>query len=240
MFEIGRKYPGRFKFFATLPIQDVEASCLELERCMKELGFVGWFTVSNYGDSALDDVRYKPILKKLADLEGFVYLHPEIPTMERFHGLGTQLLMGGLGFQVDVQLTLFRLILSGTFDEIPNLKMMLGHFGEALPFTLDRSSARNKDKQWSKNLHLPAVNEHPVKYYFQKNIWVTCSGNHCEAAFKCTKEVLGIDRILIGTDYPFEKLENSISFIENLNMTDEEREKFYYKNAEDSFKIFID
>ncbi len=240
MYEIGKKYPGRFKFFATLPVQDVEASCAELERCVKELGFVGWFTVSNYGDDALDDPRYKPLLQKAADLGVFIYLHPEIPRDERFHGLGTQLLMGGLGFQVDVQLTLFRMILSGTFDEIPNLKLMLGHFGEALPFTLDRSSARNKDKQWSKNLHLPAVNEHPVKYYFENNIWVTCSGNHCKAAFECTKEVIGIDRILVGTDYPFEKLENSIGFIRSLDMSEEEREKFYFRNAENAFDIYLD
>lgn len=237
MYQMGQRHPGRFLFYATLPVQDVKASCLELERCVKELGFVGWFTVSNYGEIGVDDRRFLPILKKVEELGCFIYMHPAIPSMTRFHGYGTQLLMGGLGFAVDVSLTLYRMICSGIMDECPGLKIMLGHYGEALPFTLDRSSARKG--KWSPELHKPAVNLQPFKYYFEKNIWVTSSGNHSKAAFNCCRDVLGIDKMLFGTDYPFEKYEDSLGFLRTVSMTEYEREKFFYKNAEAAFGIHV-
>jgi hypothetical protein len=61
---------------------------------------------------------------------------------------------------------------------------------------------------------------------------VTTSGNMSQEAFRCTKDVLGIDRILFGSDYPFEKADDMVSFIDNLSITEEEREMMYYKNAQ--------
>ena len=123
--------------------------------------------------------------------------------------------------------TLLAMITRGIFDEIPDLQVVTGHFGEALPFLMNRMDA-----------HLnPAIDEglvqiHPVSWYFKNNIWVTTSGNMQETAFELTKEVVGLDRILLGTDYPYETFEEEMSFLYGLDLTDEKCEMLYHGNAE--------
>jgi predicted TIM-barrel fold metal-dependent hydrolase len=63
-----RKYPARFRGFAALSARDTDAAVVEFERCVKELGFVGWNTHSNFGDSYLDEKRYWPLLAKAEEL----------------------------------------------------------------------------------------------------------------------------------------------------------------------------
>ena len=63
------------------------------------------------------------------------------------------------------------------------------------------------------------------------NILVTTSGNYYEPAFMCTREALGIDRILLGTDYPYEDSEECINFIEGLPIPREEKDQIYSGNA---------
>lgn len=222
-----QKYPRRFYGSAVLPIRDVEAACAELERCVKEYGFVSWHTHSNYGDSYIDDEQYRPILKKAAELGVYVYLHPNMPVNPRINERGWQFSAAGFGFTEDCMNTLLAMITRGIFDEIPDLQVVTGHFGEALPFLMNRMDA-----------HLnPAIDEglvqiHPVSWYFKNNIWVTTSGNMQETAFELTKEVVGLDRILLGTDYPYETFEEEMSFLYGLDLTDEECEMLYHGNAE--------
>ena len=68
LYEITKKFPGYYLGSAVLPVKDVEAACEELERCVKEYGFVSWHTHSNYGDTFPNDERYRPIFKKAAEL----------------------------------------------------------------------------------------------------------------------------------------------------------------------------
>lgn len=226
-----QKYPGRFAGFAQLPEQDPKEACRELERCMNELGFFGWNTFSNFGDSHLDDPQYFPILEKAAELGAVIYLHPDAPIKDpRFQGLGGQV-MGSLGFTLDTTLTVIRLICSGVFDKLPNLKLILGHLGEGIPFYLDRLCSKTDNVKQ----RYPAINEHGIQYYFEHNIWMTNSGNLSEPAFRCAKEVVGLDRILFGSDYPYECLEQAVRFTDNLQLSHEELEAVYSENARAAF-----
>ena len=74
--EVVQKHPGRFMGFAALAPQNPQKAAHELERAVKELGFIGWNTHSNFGGSYLDEEKYWPILKKAAELDAFIYLHP--------------------------------------------------------------------------------------------------------------------------------------------------------------------
>ena len=120
-----------------------------------------------------------------------------------------------------------RLILSGIFDEIPDLKVVLGHFGEALPFLMERMENRFS---WLPNPK--QKNKEQMGAYWGKNIFVTTSGNTSIPAFECTRAAIGIDSIMLGTDYPFEHMEECVGYLETCPMTEEEKEKLYYKNAE--------
>ena len=230
LYEAISQYPDRFRGYATIAPQNVDAALFELERCMTQLGFVGWNTFSNFGSDAIDDPRYFSLLQKLDELGGFLYLHPAMPTIDRLHGYGRQLVASGLGFGVDVMITLTRMILGGVFDRLPNLKVILGHLGEGLPFVMDRMRARGP-----KESRYPAVNELPAKEYLLKNIWVSTSGNYSSAAFRCAVEALGTDRILLGSDYPMESLKASVDFLDSMRLTRGEREQIGFRNGEEWF-----
>ena len=225
------KYPGRFKAYAVLAVQDVAESVKELVRC-RNMGFVGWLAASNFGESNLDDERYFPILEKLQELGMFLYLHPAIPYIDRLHGCGRQLFASGYGFGADVSITLLRMIYKGVFDRLPNLKVALGHLGEGLPFVMDRLPGELPAEK-----KLPAVNEHAPAYYFKKNIWFTTSGKMSVPAFNCTKEVVGIDKIMMGSDTPMDDMGKQMDFLKSIGLNQIELEKVLYKNAEEYFSL---
>lgn len=222
-----QRHPERLKGYACLAPQNVDEAVEELERCITQLGFVGWNAFSNFGQDALDDPKYFPLLQKLDQLGGFLYLHPTMPTIDRLHGYGRQLVASGLGFGIDVMITLTRMILGGVFDRLPDLKVVLGHLGEGFPFVMDRMRARGP-----KQNRLPAVNELPAKDYLTKNVWVSTSGNYSEAAFRCTLETMGAERILLGSDYPMEALKDSVDFLDGMRLTKSEREAISCRNSE--------
>jgi predicted TIM-barrel fold metal-dependent hydrolase len=232
MYEATRIYPDRFRAFATLPVQDVNAACDELTRCVKKLGFKGWMTFSNYESSYPDDDRYAPLFDKAAELDAIIYLHPTQPYIERLTGLGSQLAAASFGFSIDTSITLMRLILKGVFDRNPGLKLVIGHLGEGFPFILKRMTERAKNYE-----HAPAVNKEIPSFYFKNNIWITTSGQYSHASFACTAEVLGIDRIMIGTDYPYEYPNEGYEFRRQLVLSEIDREKLFYRNAESLLKL---
>jgi predicted TIM-barrel fold metal-dependent hydrolase len=220
--------PDRFKSFAILPVKDVEASVKELERCAGQLGFVGWMTFSNFGDTHVDDDCYFPIFEKAAELGVVIYLHPVHPSSGRVTGMGAQMLGSPFGYAIDTSITMMRLICKGIFDKLPDLKIILGHLGEVFPYILERTDARiSKYHDIS-----PAVNKQLPGYYFKNNIYITTSGMYSHAAFNCAKEVMGIDRILLGTDYPYEMMEDCNQFLKEVALSETDKEKLCYRNAE--------
>ncbi len=227
LYDLTRRHPGRYLGSAALPVQDIPAALAELERCVEEYGFVAWHTHSNYGATAPDDPRYRPLFRRAAELGVYVYLHPQLADDPRVKGYGFGVAGPALGFTVDTMATIVRMIVSGLFDEIPDLTVFLGHLGEAMPFLLDRLDNRIRLIPSD-----PIRNREAPSHYFRKNIVVTVSGNLSPAAFRCTKDVLGIDRICFGSDHPFEDAAAMARFVEDLPLTVEEREKLCFRNAE--------
>ncbi len=232
VYELTQKYPGRFLGSAILPTKFVDVAIEELERCVKELGFVCWHTHSNLRGASLEEPRFMPLFQKAAELGVYVYLHPNLPELPALYDYGFTMAGPGAGFTVDTMLAILKLIAKGVFDEVPDLKVVIGHFGESIPFLMDRIDNRFNfiPNENLKNAELPS-------YYFHKNIMVTTSGNMSKAAFECTKEVFGIQNIMFGSDYAFEDPKEMVDFISGLNLNEEERELLYFKNAEQLLKI---
>lgn len=232
--KIIRQYPDRFMGYAALaPKNPVEAAD-ELERAVNELGFVGWNTHSNYGDVFLDDKAFLPILERAEKLNVPVYLHPTVSSIPELGTYGFALAGAPFGFGIDTALCFMRLLYSGVFDRFPDLKIILGHLGESLPFLLKRidwAYVRPFDPS-----SRPKLSKKPSEY-LKNNVFVTTSGNNYEPAFMCTYEAMGADRILLGTDFPYEEIKESMDFLENLPISQDDKEKIYFKNAGDIFKI---
>jgi predicted TIM-barrel fold metal-dependent hydrolase len=226
--EVIRKHPDRYMGFAALAPQNPEGAVDELERAVKNLGFIGWNTHSNYAGTYLDDKRYWPILGKAEELDVIIYLHPTIPAIPQLFKYGFALAGAPFGFGFEAAMCMIRLILSGVFDRYPRLKIMLGHYGEALPFLLTRLDWAYERP--SDLTNRPKLDKKPSEY-LKENVFVTTSGNFFEPAFMCTLQALGIDRIFLGTDYPYEEMTESVQFLDGLPISSEERAMIYQLNA---------
>ena len=223
------RYPDRFRGFASLAPTDPVAAADELERAVKELEFIGWKTHSNYGGTYLDEKMFWPILEMAEKLDAPIYLHPTVPAMAPMRKYGFALAGAPFGFGAEASMCMMRLIYSGIFDELPKLKIILGHLGEGLPFIFQRIDFAYV-KPWVDPDTRPELKKKPSDY-LKENMFVTTSGNYLQPAFLCTYEVMGVNRILLATDHPYESSKDCIQFLEGLPILGEEKEKIYYLNA---------
>jgi predicted TIM-barrel fold metal-dependent hydrolase len=228
--EVIQRHPDRFVGFAALAPNDPEAAADELERAVDELGFKGWKTHSNYGGTYLDEQKYWPILERAEQLDVPIYLHPTVPAMPQLRRYGFALAGAPFGFGIETSVCMMRLVFSGVFDRYPGLKIMLGHLGEGLPFLLQRIDFAYV-RPWFDPDARPDLMRKPSDY-LRENMFVTTSGNYLPAAFMCTYEAMGIDRILLATDYPYEDSSECMCFLEELPIAPEDREKIYWQNAD--------
>jgi len=133
-----QEHPDRFLGTFCLPTPYVEDALKEMDRAINELGLKYFHTHSTYGNTRLSDEKYEPIIKKCAELDIPIYIHPAYLDDPYFDRLGFAFGGAGLGFGVDVMRTFDELVIGGIFDRYPNLKIILGHMGEFLPYLLVR------------------------------------------------------------------------------------------------------
>ncbi|MEC1646266.1 amidohydrolase family protein [Bacillus halotolerans] len=235
------KHPDRFKAFAAVPLQDPEEAAKELERAVNELGFVGALVngYSNIGDENtaqyLDEPQVRPFWEKAAQLQVPVYLHPRIPlpNQQRIYEGYEGLLGSAWGFGVETATHAIRLILSGLFDEYPDLNVILGHLGEGLPFTLPRVEHRLRHQRpETHGNHQKAPTE-----YLRKNFYLTTSGVFRTQALIDTLLEVGSDRILFSVDYPYETMEEIASWFDQCPISETDRLKIGTDNAASLFKL---
>ncbi|MCV0026305.1 amidohydrolase family protein [Bacillus sp. XT-2] len=235
------KHPDRFKAFAAVPLQDPEEAAKELERAVNELGFVGALVngYSNIGDENtaqyLDEPQVRPFWEKAAQLQVPVYLHPRIPlpNQQRIYEGYEGLLGSAWGFGVETATHAIRLILSGLFDEYPDLTVILGHLGEGLPFTLPRVEHRLRHQRpETHGNHQKAPTE-----YLRKNFYLTTSGVFRTQALIDTLLEVGSDRILFSVDYPYETMEEISSWFDQCPISETDRFKIGTENAASLFKL---
>ena len=236
-----RKRPDRFAAFATLPLQDPEAAIRELERCVKELKFVGAL-VNGFSDSGdpntllyYDLPQYRPFWKAVDALGVPFYLHPRNPLPDQIPGYrGHNWMLGpNWAFAAETSVHALRLIGSGLFDECPNVKIVLGHLGEGIPANLWRIDNRNG---WMKAAHKYAA-KHSVAHYFRKHFWVTTSGNYSTSSLKQVIEELGADRVMFSVDWPFEDPGEASQWMDTTPIAEADRQKIGRDNAVRLFKL---
>lgn len=236
LFDAIRRHPQRLLGFAAISPYDIKKSVLELERTISKLGFVGWLAHSNFGQGMyFDNKKYWPLLEAAQELSIPIYIHPTAPLMSEFGAYGFALAGPPLGFQVDVALCVLRMIYAGVFDQFPNLKIILGHMGESLPFLLpDRIDWAYKNPNISKLEGFietrPELKRIPSQV-IQENIYVTTSGRFSKPLLDYVIQIMGEDRILLATDYPYENLIQSMNFIQQCDLSEDMIDKICYKNA---------
>jgi hypothetical protein len=228
------RHPGRLGGFAALALKDPEAAARELDRCVNQLGFHGALVDGTTEGVFLDDTRFLPVFEAAVHLGVPVYLHPALPPepvkQAYFSGLpvelGHALSIAGWGWHAETGLHTLRLIVSGLFDRLPKLQLIIGHMGEGIPYALARSSAVLSGGA----THL----RQPVADYFQSNIHITTSGYFSRPPLQCALEVVGIDRMMFSVDYPFSPNTRGRAYLDGLKevLSSEDLAKLTHGNAE--------
>lgn len=237
VFDTVKKFPKRFLGFAAISPYKVPEAIKELERCISKLGFAGWLAHSNFGqNNYLDAKKYWPLLEAAESLNIPIYLHPTTPLNPEFGKYGFSLGGPPLGFQVDAALSLLRMIYAGVFDQFPKLTIILGHMGEMLPFLmperLDWAYANpNISKQPGFIAQRPSIKRTPTQVMLE-NVYVTTSGRFSKPLMDYTLQMMGEDKIMLATDYPYENLQQSMDFIRGCGLSDTVLEKICSGNAE--------
>jgi 2,3-dihydroxybenzoate decarboxylase len=230
--------PDRFSAFASLPMRDPDACPDELERCVKELGFKGAM-IHGLTDGKFPDMpEFWPIFARAEALDVPIYIHPGPPHpavveayykeyVEKFRSI----LSAGWGFTVETATSGLRLVLSGVLDKHPDVKIILGHMGEGLPFLLWRIN-----HSFSK-LFRPEGENVAFRDLFCKHFYITTSGNFSNPALLCSVMELGVDRILFSVDWPYVQNAPGTAWMEGIPLSDEDREKILNGNAKRLLKM---
>ncbi|WP_414439748.1 amidohydrolase family protein [Burkholderia sp. 22PA0106] len=226
-------HPTRLRGFAALPWQHPEAAAQELERCVKKLGFVGTLLVGRPGETFLDDPRYAPVLAKLDELAVPIYVHPGFPlpqVREPYYGglereVSARLSLFGWGWHHEAGIQVVRMLLAGAFDRYPRLRVISGHWGEMVPFYLQRMD----DMLPVEVTGLART----VTQTYRDHVYVTPSGMLNLPHFEFIHKVIGADRMLYAIDYPYLTMTGARAFLEQLPISETDRRKIAFLNAEE-------
>jgi predicted TIM-barrel fold metal-dependent hydrolase len=226
------RYPARFQGFATLPVAAPAEAAQELERCIQELGFSGALVCGRTREKNLDHIDLRPVLATAARLRIPVFIHPQVPQRAvrdiYYSGFGdavdSAFAAFALGWHYEAGIQFVRLMLAGVFDELPDLQIVLGHWGEVVLFYLERLN----------QLARVSKLERPVAEYFRQNLYVTSSGMWSQDYLQRTLDVVGAERILFSTDYPYQYKPGggARSFLENATLSAQQKESFAHGNWE--------
>ncbi|HZA12278.1 amidohydrolase family protein [Mycobacterium sp.] len=229
--------PARLSGFAVLPWQIPQAAVDELDRAVTELGLKGVLIVGRPGETFLDDPKYDRVLERLNDLGVPIYLHPYHPlaqVQQPYYGglkpeVTAQFSLAGWGWHHEAGIHALRLILSGVFERFPKLQVISGHWGEMVPFYLQRLD----------DTMPPTVTglSTTITETYRKHVWVTPSGMFYRPQFEFIREVIGVDRLIWSVDYPYLTLDGTRKFLEGLPITDDEAHKIAHRNAEQLFHL---
>lgn len=229
-YEFMQSAPDRFRVFATLPLQDPDAAVRELERCVKEMGFVGTMIQGHSDLHYLDEPQFDPVWSALEELDLPLYLHVGHPAYNQLSAYGNYTEMMGPTWNWASEGTthVLRMVFGGVFERHPNAKLILGHLGETVPFLLRRFD-EGADKTGALE---KGIISQPPSFYLKRNVYVTTSGEYNPEALSCAIDALGIEHVLFACDYPFSGMDTASECVENLALTHYQREMIYHKNAE--------
>jgi len=193
------RHPDRFVAFGTVPLQDGAAAAAELERCVKKLGFKGVQILTNVAGRELSHPTFAPFWAKAEQLDVLVVLHPngftDADRLSRFYFNNV------IGNPLDTSIALHYLIFDGVLERHPNLKILAVHGGAYLAAYSGRI-----DHAWGARSDCRGTLPNPPTSYLKKLYFDAVVFTPHQ--LKYLVEVFGADRILMGTDYPYDMAES--------------------------------
>jgi len=228
-------HSDRFLGFAMLPTNLPIDAASELRRSVEELGFKGAMIHGLSAGKMVDEKFFWPIFAEAERLDVPIYLHPALPdkeVTERYYApydaSHPMLTRAAWGFGVEAGTQAIRMVLSGVFDKHPNLKIILGHLGEAIPFWLPRIQES-----------LSRTESQPINFedIFKSNFWITTSGFFSDHALELCVNTLKLDHILFAIDWPYANNETGVNWLQNSKIKPSIKSDIFSENAKILFRL---
>jgi uncharacterized protein len=230
-------HPDRLRGLANLPTPDPTGAAAELRRCVEDLHFRAGIINGRVSDRNVDHRDFDEMWATAAALKTPIYIHPAEPPRAvkdaYYSGLGDEqadyvFSQGALGWHYETGIQLLRLVYGRVFDRHPDLQVIVGHWGEVVLFYAERT--RLLDRVMDPPL------DRSLAEYLRENVFYTPSGMYSQRYLAWTIDVVGIDRIMFSTDYPYIPSAGggaSRAFLEETELlSDEDRHKIAHGNWE--------
>ena len=244
MAEIVGKHPDRFpNFVASLPMNNPDAAVAEIDRAIGQLGATGVQMYTNVNGRALDGLEFQPLFARMAALDLPIWLHPARPPSVADYTGETRSkfdIWWAFGWPYETTAAMARLVFSGIFDRHPDLKIITHHLGAMVPYNemraaggLDQLGTRTDDPE--DLAALGRLARRPIDYFHMFYGDTATFGSW--AALECGLAFFGADRVLFGTDMPFDPekgngfIRDTIAAIDRMRATPEDKAKIYEGNA---------
>jgi aminocarboxymuconate-semialdehyde decarboxylase len=221
-----RENPARFAGLATLPMQDVKGAIDELERAVTRLGLKGAELDTNVNGDQWDDPKFLPFFKAAEQMKAVLFYHPQPQNNFLMKRIPRHGLFNSLGVILDDAIVTAVLICGGVLEACPDLRVCIAHGGGPACYAMGRL-----DRGWQR---LPEGKRtpKPPSAYQKKLYYDTVTGS--EEALRFLIDSVGIDRVVLGSDWPFVPWHPSpVAWVQNLkSLTADEKEKILWRNLE--------
>lgn len=220
------KNPGRFIGIGTVPLQDVEMAITEMERCVTELKMPGLEIGSNINGENLSDKKFFPFYKRAEELGCALFIHPwEMMGETQMQQYWLPWLVG---MPAETSRAICSMIFGGVLETFPKLRVAFAHGGGSFPLTLGRI-----EHGFNVRPDLVAVDNTIQPREYIGKFWID-GLVHDEKALQYIIDIMGENKICMGSDYPFPLGEHHPGkLIEAMDFEKELKEKLLYKNAQD-------
>ncbi len=252
MAEVVSECPDRIPgFVAALPLNNRDATLVEAERAVVELGAKGVQIGSNVNGRPLDDPEFFPLYAKMAELDMPIWLHPtrtaDFPDYQSEQRSKYDM-WWVFGWPYETSVAMGRLVMSGVFDRHPDIKIIAHHMGGMVPYFegrvgpgLDQLGKRSNDPDDMGALG--RLEKRPYDYfrmfYADTAVFGSIPATECGLAF------FGSDRVLFASDAPFDPergsgyIRETIRVIDNITASIEDKQKIYEGNARRLLKLDV-
>lgn len=218
------KSPSRFIGLGTVPLQDVELAIKEMERCVTELRMPGIEIGSNVNGRNLSEKEFLPFFRAAEQLNCSLFVHPWEMMGEA--GMAKYWLPWLVGMPAETARAICSMIFGGVFETCPALRVAFAHGGGSFPFTLGRI-----EHGFEVRPDLVAVDNTVTPSAYLGRFWVD-SLVHSSKTLAFLVDMMGKDKICLGSDYPFPLGEQRPGeLIDKMDFPEETRRQLLYQNA---------
>jgi aminocarboxymuconate-semialdehyde decarboxylase len=245
MAELVARYPDRFpSFAASLPMEAPEAAWEELRRAVEDLGARAVQIFTNVAGKPLDAPEFLPLFDLMAGYDLPILLHPHRGA--RFADYSSEdkskyEIWWTFGWPYETSVAMSRIVFAGIFDRYPDLKVVTHHLGAMIPYFegrvgpgWDQLGSRTSDEDLT--LVLERLGKRPLDYF--RMFYGDTAVFGSRAATECGLAFFGADHVLFASDAPFDPekgpmyIRETIRVLDGIDLSREDREKIYFRNAE--------